>query len=293
MDVVAKREQWQRALRQLLVVLHQFLSPINARAVHRSLVARVGDSMDPEAALQNLSSAISFLVAADRREPLLSAARLVFDRSAAPPPPPGPAAPSPSPPASASAAAPQPAARPPRTTRSRPDAARAEPPRPEPPRPPPPPPPPNRDRLSTDEMLAAPRPTTLRQGELPGPTVAIRSERDLNEARLVARQLCQQAGLSGFAAQKFVTAVSELTRNVAKYAPPGRALFSNDVERRRLRVVVMDQGPGIARVEEVLRGEYRSKTGMGLGLSGTRRLVDDFDVVTSSRGTTIAIAVKY
>lgn len=124
-------------------------------------------------------------------------------------------------------------------------------------------------------------------------SVSIRRESDLNEARLIARQMCQQVGLDGFAAQKLVTAVSELARNVAKYASPGRVMFVNESDKRKLRVTVSDSGTGIPNLDEVLKGKYRSKTGMGLGLIGTKKLVDEFDIQTSATGTTITIAVRY
>ncbi|MBL8682503.1 MAG: ATP-binding protein [Myxococcales bacterium] len=124
-------------------------------------------------------------------------------------------------------------------------------------------------------------------------SVAIRSEANLNEARLIARQMCRQAGLDGFSAQKFVTAVSELARNVAKYASPGRVSFVDDFAQRKLRVTVTDSGSGIANLDDVLVGKYRSKTGMGLGLIGTKKLVDEFDISTGPGGTTVVIAVRY
>lgn len=123
--------------------------------------------------------------------------------------------------------------------------------------------------------------------------VPIHGEADLNHARLAARQLCQQVGLQGFAAQKLVTAVSELARNVAKYAAPGTVELRDDAPARKLRAVVSDQGPGIADLQRVLSGTYRSKTGMGQGLVGTRKLVDELDIQTGPTGTTVTIAVKY
>lgn len=124
-------------------------------------------------------------------------------------------------------------------------------------------------------------------------TCLIREEADLNEARLVARRACTAVGLQGFAAQKVVTAVSELARNIARYAPPGRLVFTNDAAKRELVVIASDHGSGIPNLDDVLGGRYRSKTGLGLGLAGTKRLVDRFDVQTGPRGTTITIAVSY
>lgn len=124
-------------------------------------------------------------------------------------------------------------------------------------------------------------------------TCSIRVEADLNEARLIARQVCGEVGLRGFTAQKLVTAVSELARNIAKYASPGRLVFTDDAAKRRLQVIAADFGGGIKNLDEVLSGAYRSKTGMGVGLAGTKRLVDHFEIDTGPRGTTVTIAVAY
>lgn len=124
-------------------------------------------------------------------------------------------------------------------------------------------------------------------------TLTVEVEADLNQARLASRQLCQEIGLSGFAAQKLVTAVSELARNIVKYAPPGELAFEHDPAARKVRVIAVDRGKGIENLERILAGDYRSKTGMGLGLAGTKKLVNDFDVSTGPKGTTITIGISY
>jgi serine/threonine-protein kinase RsbT len=238
MGVSVERSRSSRPPPALVAAFERFVSPINARALARSLAQRaLSGSSTTDSLLRHLEASAAYLVAADRREALLAAAREVLESERVSVTP----------------------------TPTLPTFSKAEPARPEP-------------ASSIDVM---------------GPSVAIRKEADLNEARLVARQMCQQVGLQGFAAQKLVTAVSELARNVAKYAAPGRVVFSNDAAGRRLRVVVSDRGTGIALLTDVMGGKYRSKTGMGLGLIGTKKLVDEFEITTGPTGTTVTIAVRY
>ncbi|UTI66837.1 ATP-binding protein [Paraconexibacter antarcticus] len=110
------------------------------------------------------------------------------------------------------------------------------------------------------------------------------------------RQAREAAALLGFDAQdqtRIATAVSELARNAHRYARRGRVrLEVPEPARDRLRVEVVDEGPGIADVPLVLSGRYVSATGMGRGLSGVRRLMDDFDIDSGPTGTTVAIAKR-
>lgn len=119
-------------------------------------------------------------------------------------------------------------------------------------------------------------------------TVALLEEGDIVAARRRAREI---AGLLGFEAQdqtRIATAVSEIARNAATYGRGGRVEFAAMmVPRPGLRVVVRDSGPGIAGVERMLDGRFNSATGMGVGLSGTRRLMDEFAIETSESGTVV------
>jgi signal transduction histidine kinase/CheY-like chemotaxis protein len=122
-------------------------------------------------------------------------------------------------------------------------------------------------------------------------SLVIRHEHDIVAARQRARQL---AALVGFDAQdqtRIATAVSEIARNAFQYAEGGRIEFV--VEGRTapqiFLVRVCDEGPGIADVSGVLTGHYRSRTGMGLGILGARRLMDQFHLESSSRGTTVSL----
>ncbi len=126
---------------------------------------------------------------------------------------------------------------------------------------------------------------------LPLTTVEIAAPRDVVRARQRARQL---AALLGFGAQdqsRVATATSEICRNAANYAGGGRCEFLLDSGKPALVVRVADEGPGIPNLDEVLAGRYSSPTGMGLGLSGTRRLMDRFAAETRpGRGTQVTFA---
>src|SRR2546425_5940857 len=116
-------------------------------------------------------------------------------------------------------------------------------------------------------------------------SVAIKYEHDVVAARQRARQI---AGLLGFDPQdqtRIATAVSEIARNAFTYAGGGRVEFA--VEGRTapqlFTVNVVDHGPGIAQLPRILGGQYTSPTGMGIGILGARRLMDNF-VITSGPG---------
>src|SRR5438105_8619293 len=123
---------------------------------------------------------------------------------------------------------------------------------------------------------------------LPLTTIELVAERDVVVARQRARQV---AALLGFAAQdqsRIATATSEICRNAVRYAGKGRCEFLlEDGSRPGLVVRTSDQGPGIRNLDEILAGRHQSATGMGLGIAGTRRLMDRFVVETTPRGTEV------
>ncbi|HEU4407387.1 MAG TPA: ATP-binding protein [Polyangiaceae bacterium] len=128
------------------------------------------------------------------------------------------------------------------------------------------------------------------RGALTESVVAIVQERDVGEARACARLLCEQAGANDFVAQRAVTIVSELARNIFKYASPGRVEFT--VADRALRIVALDAGAGIAHLDDILAGRYKSRTGLGKGLTGVRRLADTFEVRTGPTGTRVEVTLN-
>jgi serine/threonine-protein kinase RsbT len=123
--------------------------------------------------------------------------------------------------------------------------------------------------------------------------IPIRTESDLNHARMIARETCKLIELRGYHAQKVVTAVSELARNIARYSKGGRVRFRVDANDDLLVVVAEDDGPGISNLDEILSGNYRSRTGLGRGLLGSRELADKFDIQTSPAGTTVRLVFRY
>ncbi|HKQ63225.1 MAG TPA: ATP-binding protein [Candidatus Polarisedimenticolaceae bacterium] len=125
-------------------------------------------------------------------------------------------------------------------------------------------------------------------------SMLIAHERDVVLARQRARQI---AALVGFDIQdqtNVATAISEIARNAWTYARGGRVDFR--IEGRTapqlLVVAVADEGPGIADLAAVLEGRYRSATGLGQGISGARRLMDQFDVRSSSQVGTLVVLKK-
>jgi serine/threonine-protein kinase RsbT len=120
--------------------------------------------------------------------------------------------------------------------------------------------------------------------------VAIESDADVVVARQRARELAAGLGLSGTDLTLLATAISEIARNITTYAERGEVAVSVVAtgRRRGVRVVASDEGPGIANLELALRDGYTSGVGLGMGLPGTRRLVDEFDIVSApGEGTTV------
>jgi signal transduction histidine kinase/CheY-like chemotaxis protein len=127
---------------------------------------------------------------------------------------------------------------------------------------------------------------------LPILSAAIRYEPDVVAVRQRARQI---AGLLGFDTQeqtRIATAVSEIARNAFRYAGGGKVDFvvQGRTSPQLLVIAVTDEGPGIPDVPQILAGQYRSETGMGLGIVGARRLMDQFEIQSApGRGTEVLL----
>ncbi|MFF5639334.1 anti-sigma regulatory factor [Streptomyces sp. NPDC012825] len=122
--------------------------------------------------------------------------------------------------------------------------------------------------------------------------VPIHSSGDVVKARQAVRVLAQQAGLSLVNQTKLVTAASELGRNTLIYGGGGTAdaVIVRDMARVGVRVSFSDTGPGIPDIEQALTDGWTSGSGMGLGLSGARRLVDEFELDSApGAGTTVTV----
>ena len=127
----------------------------------------------------------------------------------------------------------------------------------------------------------------------PHEALNIRSSADVVSVRQAARALAERVGFSLVDQTKLVTAASELARNTIDYGGGGTVqleLVENGV-RRGVRLTFEDQGPGIADLNLALKDGYTSGGGLGLGLGGARRLVNDFKIESSpGAGTRVMIA---
>lgn len=120
--------------------------------------------------------------------------------------------------------------------------------------------------------------------------VTIHSPSDIVTARQQGRRLAAQVGFEGMDLTVVATAISEVARNIIEYAYSGEILIRlvNDVDRRGVMVVATDEGPGISDVEQAMLDGYSTGKGLGIGLPGAKRLMDEFEVRSSvGRGTTV------
>jgi serine/threonine-protein kinase RsbT len=124
-------------------------------------------------------------------------------------------------------------------------------------------------------------------------SLEIRSSADVVAVRQAARALAERVGFSLVDQTKLVTAASELARNTIDYGGGGLVrleLIENGV-RRGVRLTFEDQGPGIPDITMALKDGYTTGNGLGLGLGGARRLVNDFAIESAAgKGTKIMIA---
>jgi serine/threonine-protein kinase RsbT len=122
--------------------------------------------------------------------------------------------------------------------------------------------------------------------------VSIVHEVDVVEARRSARALAAELGF-GLSDQALIaTAISELARNILQYAKRGELVIgvAHNGGRKGIDVVAVDHGPGISDPEKAMRDGYSTGSGLGLGLPGTRRIMDDFELDTEiGRGTRVAV----
>ena len=118
-------------------------------------------------------------------------------------------------------------------------------------------------------------------------------ESDIVRVRQAVREQAIKLGFSLVDQTKFVTATSELARNTVTHGGGGRMEMEvlNDGGRTGIRLAFIDEGPGIPDIELALRDGYTTRGGMGLGLSGAKRLVGDFSIDSAvGRGTRVTIA---
>jgi serine/threonine-protein kinase RsbT len=130
----------------------------------------------------------------------------------------------------------------------------------------------------------------------PGPreesVVPISSSADIVTARQRGRALAAALGFAGSDLTLIATAISELARNIIEYATAGEIVLSHEDTDGRPGIVIVarDEGPGIPDVSRALSAGYSTGPGLGLGLPGVRRLMDDFEITSNAgRGTTVSV----
>ena len=125
--------------------------------------------------------------------------------------------------------------------------------------------------------------------------IPIESDADVVTARQRARAMAADLELTSTDQTLLATAISEVARNITAYAKRGEVLLKivdDDAGRQGIRVIAQDEGPGIENLELAMQDGFTSGTGLGLGLPGARRLVDEFDIETApGRGTRVTLVM--
>lgn len=122
--------------------------------------------------------------------------------------------------------------------------------------------------------------------------VRIQSSVDIVAARQQGRALASLVGFSNSNLTIIATAISEVARNIVEYAKEGEVIITtiNEAHRKGVKIIARDEGPGIADISAVMRDGYSTGQGLGIGLPGARRLMDEFEIVSEiSKGTTVTM----
>ena len=125
--------------------------------------------------------------------------------------------------------------------------------------------------------------------------IPVASDVDMVPARAAARALAERLGFSRTDATLIATAISEVGRNILVHAGNGEIVLTARYEDGRcgLEVVARDEGPGISDLDAALRDGYGSRGGLGLGLPGAKRLMDEFGIVSRLGEGTMVTMTKW
>jgi serine/threonine-protein kinase RsbT len=125
--------------------------------------------------------------------------------------------------------------------------------------------------------------------------VAIRSDADIVLARQQGRALAATIGFTATDATLIATAISELARNIVSYAGQGEVMMQGveTIQRKGIVICARDKGPGIRNIDDVMRDGYSTSGGLGLGLPGVRRLMDEFAIESELRHGTVVTVRKW
>ncbi|MFC2947778.1 anti-sigma regulatory factor [Virgibacillus sediminis] len=124
----------------------------------------------------------------------------------------------------------------------------------------------------------------------PQSCVNIQKEWDIVGARQLGRDIAKEIGFGTVDQARIATAISELARNIYLYAEEGQICFEviDNMEHKGLSMTAIDSGPGIGDISQVMQDGYSTSGGLGAGLPGVKRLMDEFDIQSEAgKGTTI------
>lgn len=124
--------------------------------------------------------------------------------------------------------------------------------------------------------------------------IEIKVESDIVAARQAGREMARQLGFGSADQTRLATAISELTRNVIRYAGVGGCLITDESNYNeiKIRAVVEDRGPGIPDVEQAMTDGFSTGGGLGAGLPGARRLVHEFEIESQPGYTRVMVVMK-
>lgn len=135
----------------------------------------------------------------------------------------------------------------------------------------------------------------MRQGRIAVLTeirTPIASDADIVTARSQGRLLCEEMGFSASERTLVATAISEVARNIVRFARRGEIVVCPIIQNgtRGVKIVARDEGPGIPDIDLAMKDGYSTAQGLGLGLPGARRLMDEFEIISEvGKGTTITM----
>ena len=124
--------------------------------------------------------------------------------------------------------------------------------------------------------------------------IEIKVESDIVAARQAGREMARQLGFGSADQTRLATAISELTRNVIRYAGVGGCLITDESRPNeiKIRAVVEDHGPGIPDLEQAMTDGFSTGGGLGAGLPGARRLVHEFEIESQPGYTRVMVVMK-
>ena len=126
-------------------------------------------------------------------------------------------------------------------------------------------------------------------------TISIQSDTDIVAARQVGREMAAASGCGATDQTMVATAISEIARNMLTHAGGGEVELQLRAENRRpyLMITARDDGPGIEDVDRALQDGFTTSEGLGLGLPGARRLMDEFEITSEPQGGTTVVMRKW